>query len=133
MPCATCWQEAEPFYHDYKVSRGGGSARGDRRCGLAAGAGRRWTIRSTTKTHHPLVRQTDHRRNGQAVDGHSHAAQLLQPGNLFSGRLSGAIALDGQNPTAPRRTGSRSSRRSATSLTLRRTGPCGRSPTTVAA
>ena len=47
------------------------------------------------------MREADHRRDGQAVDGNLHAAQFFQPGNVFSGGLPRAVALDGAaTPTA---------------------------------
>ena len=120
------------FYHDYKVIVAAGNAAGIGVAALPPGTG--GDGRSPqNEDHHPVLRQIDHGRDGETVDGHSHAAQFLHPGNLFSGGLPGAVALDDPQPgrRSPR-TRNRSSRRNATSLTLRRTGRCGRSPTTVA-
>lgn len=43
--------------------------------------------------HYPFLRQADHRRNGEAVDRHLYAAEPLQPGDLFSGRIPCAKPL----------------------------------------
>ena len=43
--------------------------------------------------HKQLYGIANHRRNGEAVDRHLYAAEPLQPGNLFSGRISCAKPL----------------------------------------
>ena len=50
------------------------------------------------KNNHAFLRQTDHRRYGQTVDGHFHAAQFVKPGNLFSGGISRANPWTIKNP-----------------------------------
>ena len=85
------------FYHDYKIIVAAGSAAGIGVGGLAARAG--GDGRSTeNQDHHPFLRQTDNRRDGETVDGHSHAPQLVQPGDVLSGGIPRAIALDGAKP-----------------------------------
>ena len=85
------------FYHDYKVIVAAGSAAG---IGVAAlppvlgGHGRS----TEDQDDHPVLRETDHGRDREAVDWDSHAAQFIQPGNLLSGGLPRAIALDSQEP-----------------------------------
>ena len=59
------------------------------------------------QNHYPLVRQAHDGRFGEAVDGHPDAPQLVQPGNLFPGRLPRANPLDRPRPaSAPCKTSS---------------------------
>jgi hypothetical protein len=50
------------------------------------------------KIHNAFLRQADDRSYGQALDRHSHAEEFIQPGNVFSGSLSCAVAVDVRNP-----------------------------------
>ena len=95
------------FYHDYTCDRGGGERRRHRRGGPAPSA--RGDGRSAhDQDHHALLRQADDGCDGQAMDGHSHASQLLQPGDVFSGGVPRAVAVDG--PQSGRRIAERRSK-----------------------
>ena len=97
-------EAADPFLSRLSGHLGGGERRRDRRGGPAAGAGR--DERSACdQDDHALLRQADHGRDGEAVDRHPHAAQRLQSGNVLSGGLPGAVALDG--PQSGRRVAKR--------------------------
>ena len=66
-----------------------------RRGGVAAGVGNHGRPHED-QDHHPVLRETDHGRHGQAVDGNFHAPQFVQPGNVFSGGVPRAIAVVNQ-------------------------------------
>jgi hypothetical protein len=87
-------EETEPFLPRLQRDRGGGERCRNRRCGFAAGAGSDGRS-SQNKNHHSVMREVDYGRDCEAVDGHTHAAQLLHPRDLLSGSLQGAITLDG--------------------------------------
>jgi hypothetical protein len=76
---------------------------GGRRCcgywagGAAAGAQGHWQ-RVRHQDHHAVVRQADHGRDGGAVVGHPDAAQPEIARELFSGGVSGAVAVVHQKP-----------------------------------
>ena len=85
------------FYHDYKVIVAAGSAAG---IGVAALPPVLEAMDDplTTKTITLSCGKLTTGVTVQAVDGHSHAAQFVQPGNLLSGGVPRAIAVDGQEP-----------------------------------
>ena len=85
------------FYHDYRVVLAAGSRRRDRRGGPATRAGGDGRS-AENQNHYSFMRQTDNRRDGQAVDGDSDAPQLVEPGDLLSGLVPSAITLDDQKP-----------------------------------
>ena len=51
--------------------------------------------------HHPVVWQTDHGRDRQAVDRDLHAAQPEKSGNVFSSGVPRAVAMDSGQPRRP--------------------------------
>ena len=90
-------EETEPVLPRLQGHSGGGERRRNRRGGLVPGAG--CDGRSAHhEDHHPVLRQVDHGRDGKAVDGDSHAPQLIHPGDVLSSRVPGAIALDSTQP-----------------------------------
>ena len=81
--------------------------------------------------YYAVVREADDGRDSEAVDWNFDASQVLQPGDVFSGGISCAIALDGGNPMGtPNK--EQIIKEECYVFDFARTGRCGRSPTTVA-
>ena len=85
------------FYHDYKIVVAAGSAAGIGVDALAARFGS-YGRATEVQDHYPFLREAHDRRDRETVDWHSHAPQLIQPGDILSGGIPCPIALDRAEP-----------------------------------
>lgn len=84
------------------LSRLQGNRRGGRggrhRSGCTGAGAERDERPAREQDDYAILRQADHRRHGQTVDGHLHAPQLVQSRDLLSGGVPRPVALDSQEP-----------------------------------
>jgi hypothetical protein len=91
---------ANKFFHEYKIVVAAGTAAGIGLAALASGAGGHGRS-AQDQDDHAFLWEVNNRSLGQAVDGYFHAAQCVQPGDLFPSRLSGANSVDDPQPGCP--------------------------------